>query len=162
MADPPTAPEKVRRVLLTSDNFPRVWPAIMHRAALANLNLGVWLAQAAFSGIEEDTLVLRFGGDQKKARSLVDKVENRRALETALAEMTSNLTAFRTELSGDSTERPAVAEKVQDALPRYASANPDDVRAVMENPQVAKILDVFKGRVVEVKFGASTASEARE
>ncbi len=161
MADAPTAPEKVRRVILTSDNFPRVWPAIMHRAALVNLNLGVWLSQAVFGGIEENTLILRFGSDQKKARSLVDKAENRRALETALVEMTSNLKVFRTELSSGNAEMPVLPEK-EDVLPRYASANPDDVRAVMENPQVAKILDVFKGRVVEVKFGASAAAESRE
>lgn len=133
----------------------------MLRAGRANLNLGVWLDQAAFGGIEENSMVLRFDAGRKQARAIVEKAENRRALETALLEMTENLTTFRTEITDTVHESPE-RKTVEDSLPRYASANPDDVRNVMENPQVAKILDVFKGRVVEVKFTTSAASEIQE
>ncbi len=133
----------------------------MLRAGRANLNLGVWLNQAVFGGIEGNTVVLRFDAGHKQARAIVEKAENRRALETALVEITENLTTFRTEI-GDTVHTLPVPQTVEDSLPRYASANPDDVRNVMENPQVSKILDVFKGRVVDVKFSTSAASETQE
>jgi len=151
----PPVPAKSRRVRITTGNLPRQWPRVVGHAVASSLNLGVWIGQATPAAVEGETVLLEFAPANSQARSIVDKPEHRRVLEEALQAITSNLTTFRTAVAegpAESVDEPPAAASVDQAC--YPGAHPDEVRAALADPQVAEIVDVFKGRIAQIKHGA--------
>jgi DNA polymerase-3 subunit gamma/tau len=149
----PTAPAPVRRITATPGNLERLWPEILEYARQDSLSLAVWLGQAVPADIEDETLVLTFSADRVQARDIVEKPENRRALDAALGAVTANLVAFRTVVTAPAAA--AGPASSSGTLPSAAAVNPEEVRAALEHPTIAKIMDVFKGRIVEVRPAAA-------
>ncbi len=154
----PTAPAKPRRITLTTDTLAAHWPAIQQHAGRASLNLGVWLVKAEPAAIEGDALVLRFPSGAAQARNIVEKPENRGTLEEALAQITANVRRFRTELIPETA--PAAANTPQGIPAFMTTVSQEDAREAMQDPLVAKVIDAFKGRIVDIKHpGAPAAGE---
>ncbi len=144
---------------LTDGNLDRQWAAIAAYATQASLNLGVWITQGKPAGVEGDTVVLEFPAEQAQAREIVEKPEYRGALEASLAALTENTRTFRTVLrEPERGSTPAAGAKNAAGVPFYPSVNPEEARAALEEPRIAAVLEVFKGRIAEIRHAPGPAS----
>lgn len=148
-AQPTPAPTK-KRAAVTVGNLDRAWSVILeHAAENGSLSLGIWSGLARPAAIDGDCLVLAFASDQGQARANVDQPEIRSVLETALREVTTNLNTFRTVLDDPlPQEAPPI---LAPAGPYYGNVDPERAQQAMEDPHVALVLDVFKGRIAAIR-----------
>ena len=151
-APPPAATPEPEPVHVTRDNLTHVWRDVARMAAKDTVTLNVGLAQVASLDLEDDTVVLEIKPEAADVHELLDRPEHRQALESALTALTPNVRTFRS-VVGDAP-RDCAAEG-QSELPIADCANPDEARAALEDPGVAKVVDVFKGQIVDVKSDAS-------
>ena len=133
----------------TESNLASVWAEVSRVAGKDAVGLKIALSQAAPAGIDGETLVVRFSGGNAQARDIADKPEHRKALEDALAKRTTNLKRLRYELADDSPD--SERSDAQPSLPVSRHIPAEQARAAMENRHVARVLDVFKGRIVDIK-----------
>lgn len=135
---------------VSETNLREAWLRVTEKAGAENLNLGIWLGQASPAAIENETILLDFTHDQQNARTYLERPENRAAVERILRTWTANLTGYRTRVNGDSPESPRPA---REAPPRAAAAhvNPELARQALEDPHIAKVVDIFKGEIVDIK-----------
>ncbi|MBI2435863.1 MAG: DNA polymerase III subunit gamma/tau, partial [Candidatus Hydrogenedentes bacterium] len=115
----PPPPARDRRVAATPANLHRLWQHVLEHAGRDSLNHSIWLAQARPVNMEEHTLVIELPHGSDSAHSFLDKPENRAVLETALREVTTNLTHFRLHLANGPAETPG-----DPARPNTAQAYP--------------------------------------
>jgi DNA polymerase III subunit gamma/tau len=157
----PAAPKKPRKpkqsaprkAVMTDANAKDVWKRISQTASEKNLNLGVALGGAQDLVVDGDTLQLQFTEDQGAWRSAAEKSENRELVEGLLRQHTSNVSRLATVMC----EKPAEEDAARAPVAQHgASVDPEAVRAALEEPLVAKIVDVFKGRVVDVRESQPT------
>ena len=115
------------------------------------MNLATWLPQARMKNIEDSTLVIEFDADQVTARKIVEKNENRIILEEFLRSNTANLSSLeiRSKLQSALPEPKKTA--LNDGLPLADSVNPEEGQKALEDPHVANVVDVFKGRIVDIQ-----------
>lgn len=160
----PTAPAPSRaatpaprpKVVLTAENAAREWPGIVETARRASLSVGVWLGRAKPAAVEGDTLILEFDAAGARARDTVEEAECRTTLEEALAQRTENIATFRTVLAAAAEEAGAEpAAEYDPNRPFYARVHPDEAQHALEDPRIAKVVDVFRGRIAEVRHGVS-------
>ncbi|MBP8132123.1 MAG: DNA polymerase III subunit gamma/tau [Candidatus Hydrogenedentes bacterium] len=142
---------------LTADNLRQLWPAILERVREASLSLAVWLGQGVAAGIEGDTLVLQYAAGQTRARETVEQPDQRRALESALAASTRNVRTYRTELQAGAASPRETKAEYNPQQPFYPTVNPEEARKVMADPRIAQVLDVFKGRIADIRHDVSLA-----
>ena len=130
-------------------NLDTVWARVVRKLNADHLSLAVWLGQATPLRVKNDAIVVGFDAEHKQACQEVKAGENRAAVEQALRSVTSNVTAFRTELRA---ERAAIEEEAPSAdVPFGGHASLDDARKAIQDPHVARVLEVFKGRIVDVR-----------
>jgi DNA polymerase III subunit gamma/tau len=142
----PAAEATPQKAVFTLNNAGRFWPRIQEACGVS---LGIWIGHGIPKEIDGGTLVLRFAATQKQAANIADKPENRQILEAALCELTRNLNTFRCELA-EPVEMDEASNGAAE-LPIAGAVNPEAARAALENPEIAKVIDVFKGRIVDVK-----------
>ncbi|NIA14701.1 MAG: DNA polymerase III subunit gamma/tau, partial [Nitrospiraceae bacterium] len=148
----PPAPSKPEPVLVTRDNLTEVWRRVAQMAAKDTVALSVGLSQVGSLDLEDDTLILEIKPEAADARELLERGEHRQALETALTALTQNVRTFRSVVGG---APPDQGNEGQTELPISGHVNPDEARAALEDAGVAQVVDVFKGRIVDVKPDAS-------
>jgi hypothetical protein len=68
----------------------------------------------------------------------------------------SDLSAFRSEEADNAATALADGEG-QEELPFSGRVNADKARAALADPHIAKVVDVFKGQIVDVKSEADVA-----
>lgn len=147
----PAAPA-AEPVVLTTDNAKRHWPAIIECARQSSLSLGVWLGQAQPESVEGDALVLAFAATNVRARETVEEDAQRRALEHALGAYSSNVRTFRTRMFEDRGATAAAPPQAYDPKePFYDSVNPEEARRALGDPRIARVVDVFKGRIADIR-----------
>lgn len=151
-AKTPAAPV-VEPIELTTGNIKQHWPAIIERARQSSLSLGVWLGQAQPESVEGDALVLAFAATNVRARETVEEDVQRRALEHALGSVTVNVRTFRTRMIEDrgATTAAAPPRAYDPKEPFYASVNPEEARRALADPRIARVVDVFKGRIADIR-----------
>jgi len=150
--DPPPS-----RVQLTDANLADVWPQILETATASQISLQIGLSQAQPQQVAGSRLVLRFDRSVAEAAKMVEKAENRRTLEEALAAFTINVTSFDVVVGDSAAAAPDMAEAPDPGEPRQTRASAgsraaqEDVRRAMADDHIARVLQVFKGHIVEVK-----------
>ncbi len=147
-ADPATPTQ----ITVSPDSLKRDWQRIVRDAVNTSLNLGVWIAQATPAEIEGDVLVLCLEADSQQARSIIERPDNRSAIETALQHQTTNLRSFKTVSSSTPASRATTAATApsQTALPFYPEVDAEEAQAVLENPDIKHVLKEFKGRIAKI------------
>lgn len=146
--DPAPRPS-IEKKELTTDSLPDQWPEILERATHDQLNLATWLPQAVPTSVDGGCVILTLLDDQTTAKGVLEKDANRKSIEAALIELTSNVTTFRIA----TTE---VSEAVQQTdeltgLPIGGAVNPEAAREALDDPALAHVVDVFKGRIVDIQ-----------
>lgn len=69
--------------------------------------------------------------------------------------MTQNIAALRIDAALD--ESPIESIETRPSRHVYGTVNPEEAQAALADPHVAKVIDVFRGRIVDIRRGARTA-----
>jgi hypothetical protein len=150
------APARAKRVKVTPDNLKRFWTHLNAHVQRNHSVLGVWLAQGWLDRIEDDRLVFAFNASHGQARDYVEQPASRAALEEQLRALTTNITGYSTQLENRAAE---TAPEKQSHAPVAGLVTPEEAKAAMDDPAIAQVMDVFRGRIVQVKHNAPPPRE---
>ncbi|MCP4641327.1 MAG: DNA polymerase III subunit gamma/tau [bacterium] len=155
--EPAEASPKSQRIALTMDNAPEIWLDIAHAVSEESLNLGVAFGHGRLVGIEDGVAMVEFAADQDRSYRQVEARDARPVIAEALKRVTTNVTDFRL------IHAEAVPEETQgtqqESLPHTSHVTAADAQAVLDDPGVSNVVDVFKGRIVDVKRGHAKPPE---
>jgi DNA polymerase-3 subunit gamma/tau len=143
----------MERIEVTPDNMREFWMELAHDSSHDMLGVSIWLSHGRPERIDGDALVLSFNPEQTQARKIVEKPENRVRIEQALAETTKNIRTFRTEIVGEADSDKGKEKSngsQQQRLPFAGHVTEADARTALANPHIAKVVEVFRGRIVDV------------
>ena len=113
-------------------------------ALSARLGLGTPTA------LVEGVVVLEFPAESQQAKEVVDGPAARAAIETIMARLFTNAPTYRTVFAAPRVSE-ARPEPYDPDKPYYTSVAPAAAKAVLQDPGVAAVLDVFKGRIAEIR-----------
>lgn len=154
-ATAPTAPAPPRRPTVSTEDLPRHWLRIQGEAQKLSLKAAVWLGSATPAAVEGDTVILHFPPGAEKQREIIEKPENRKMLEQALAAATANLKTFRSLVAaptyGLNNASVPAGTVVDPNAPFYPTVNPEEAKALLDDPNIAQLVDVFKGKIADIK-----------
>ncbi|MCF6286950.1 MAG: DNA polymerase III subunit gamma/tau [Candidatus Hydrogenedentes bacterium] len=157
----PAAPASKAPIQVTPENMIRAWDAIIERSSHDDLNLLTWFKLGKPTGIDGETLRLSFSSANKRALDFVQDRGNQKAMGEALSRHTTNLTSIAITVQEDTSakEAPSSAGKGSD-LPVSPGINAEEAKEALKDPSVATIVDVFKGRIVDIKSVTSGEGES--
>ena len=142
----------INRLTLSENTFGEDWPQILEVATHDHMNLATWLPHARPVSVEGDTVLLQLAPNQDLAKSIIEKPENREIIEAALKQVTSNISTFRVELHEEVAPEAARPKASQaHGLPIGEQVNLTDGKKALEDPNVAKVVEVFRGTIVDIQ-----------
>lgn len=147
--------KRARKATVTTDNMARVWQMVAQAASEHSLNLGVALGYATPIGIEADRLAVQYTVNHARSQALVERAENLEVVSGVLQRITHNVAAIRVETALD--EVPLEEGGARSSRHMYGTVNPEEAQAALTDPHVAKVIEVFRGRIVDIRHGARTA-----
>lgn len=149
------------RVELTDANLRDLWPRICQAATISQISLQIGLTPAQPLQVLGNRLVLRFDRNLAEAAKMVEKPENKKLLEQALAALTLNVVSFDVVVGdalepdeGAPIEGGAEPEPSEGRRPRVSAGSriaQEDIRHAMADEHIARVLQVFRGHIVEIK-----------
>ncbi|HRI87624.1 MAG TPA: DNA polymerase III subunit gamma/tau [Candidatus Hydrogenedentes bacterium] len=158
-ADEPIAdaarPARPRKATVTSENMARVWQYLSQVASESSMNLGVALGHAVPVSLVDGELLVRFAAQWTRSRALVERQENLELVSRIIKDITHNVTSVRLDSAFEEVE-----SEVADIRPLrhiHGSVNAEEAKAAMGDPHVARVVDVFRGRIVDIKRGTGQA-----
>ena len=138
-----------KKISLTTSNLDEVWPRVQEAAANGRMTLATWLSHARAVDVDGDQLVIELDGDQHTALTVLAKPESRAAIEESLCALTENVTTFRIETV---KTREAVSLHEPGGNPLlFETVDRDQGAMALQDPHIEKVLDVFKGQIVDLK-----------
>ena len=148
---PPDDQSPSPKLTATVHNLGQVWAKVAQTLQPEGSSQ-IAISSAVPSGIEGNTLVLRFSSRTPQPMGLLERPESRKAVEGALQALTDNLTAFRCELSADDAAKrtPDDTRPAPPQTPPGARVSAEEARAALDDPHVAKVVDVFKGKIIDI------------
>ncbi|GMU94416.1 MAG: hypothetical protein AMXMBFR4_34740 [Candidatus Hydrogenedentota bacterium] len=144
-----------RKITVTEENMGRAWAQVAQVVGDRSLNLGVNLGQAAPIAVRGDTIVIRFAAQFAKSKAVVSRPDNLEALNRVLREVTRNL--VRCEIDAQLHEDDSPSENAEHTGLVHRQVNPEEAREALADPHIAKVIEVFRGRIVDIKHGTRTA-----
>ena len=143
------------RATVTPDNMSMHWNRIAEAVSAESLRVGIALAHGRPVAVDGEAIVVRFPEDQTNSMALVEQRESHRLVCASLRELTANLTTWRfdAETSILEAEAPGDGQRIP-VSGGHVSA--EDAQAALENPHVAKVVELFRGRIVDIKHGANS------
>ncbi|MFP4190982.1 MAG: hypothetical protein ACLFU6_02810, partial [Candidatus Hydrogenedentota bacterium] len=138
---------------VTARNMAGVWSRICRRITDQDMALGFKLSGVQPEKVDGETLVVSVAPHNARARGAVEDPASRALLEECFRDMTANIRAIRCDVR---EEKPDTASDVSASRPASppppaTRVDPDAARQAMQDPHVARVLDVFKGRIVDIK-----------
>ncbi|MFP4500241.1 MAG: DNA polymerase III subunit gamma/tau [Candidatus Hydrogenedentota bacterium] len=140
-----------RRVSVTADNLRELWPGVIEQVRNEAFSAAVWLGQGRPAGIEGEAIRILFPASAARARDTILAAENRAVIEQVLTRQFDNVTGFRAELGAEPATGAGTPEPYDPNKPYYSRVRPDLAEQAAADPHVAQVLDVFKGRIADVK-----------
>ncbi|MCH7910769.1 MAG: DNA polymerase III subunit gamma/tau [Candidatus Hydrogenedentes bacterium] len=147
--DAPTPDTAGKKTRLTKSNLDEVWPRIREAAARDRMNLATWLSHARAVDVDGDQVVIELDGEQDTARTVLAKPESRAAIEESLCALTENVTTFRIE-TAQADDAAGAQESDGDPL-LFDTVDLEQGTAALQDPHIGKVLDVFKGQIVDLQ-----------
>jgi len=154
----PSAPARARRIEADSTNLREVWLRVTDALGRDHMSLSVWYGNGRPAAIDGDTLVLSFAHDHAQARDIAQKQENREIVATLLQQVTENLRQIRTEIDAAPKAASGTPEVLPN-LPAYQGIDETVAKKLAEDPFIADVLDVFKGRIASVQNAAALPAD---
>jgi DNA polymerase-3 subunit gamma/tau len=147
----PATPATKAKSTVSNENLSKFWDFFTQKAPGDNMSLTTWLSQANLKTIKDSTLVIEFDPDQVTARKVVEKNEHKAILEEFLKSNTANLSSLDIQTKIQSSTSKPKAPILNEGLPLADSVNPEEGQKALEDPHVANVVDVFKGRIVDIQ-----------
>ena len=150
----PPAPAPTRRTTVSTENLARTWADLVGQAAERDMNLGIWFGQAQPAAIDGSTLVLLYTGSAANAAAFLQDRDNLDAMGEVLQACTENLTSVTVRVQESPAEKSGAkpaSGAIPGDLPFYPCVNPVDAREALDDPDITALVDVFKGRIADVK-----------
>jgi DNA polymerase-3 subunit gamma/tau len=154
--DPETSatPEKSRRrITVTQDNMIEHWQHVAEMVSRESLRVGIALAHSRPVAIDGETVVVRFPENQDASMGLVNQPDCRAMIDGVLREFATNLSAWRIDALKEIVESEPPEDRRRAPL-SAGQISAEIAEAALENPHVAKVVEVFRGRIVDVKHRA--------
>jgi DNA polymerase-3 subunit gamma/tau len=148
-------PKGGRKITVTEENMRRAWAQVAQVAGERSLNLGVNLGQAVPIALRGDTIVIRFAEQFARSKSVVSRPDNIEALNAVLREVTRNV--VQCEIDAEHHEEESPVESAGHTGFVHRQVNPEEAREALADPHIAKVVEVFRGRIVDIKRGTRTA-----
>ncbi len=125
----------------------------MHAIAQEDLKVGVALGRAHLQGIEGDALCIAFSDANKSSREMVERTDSRSAIESVLQAQTANLRRCRIEGGHQPTSKDTPEEDDTEASSNHSRHHVaiKDAEEAMADPHVAKVVDIFRGEIVDIQ-----------
>lgn len=116
------------------------------------MNLATWLPHARPVSVKGDSVLLYLRSDQDLAKNIIEKTSNRAMIEAALQQVTENVSTFRVEFQPDEVASTPTASVVSShGLPISETVNLADGKEALADPNIAKVIDVFRGTIVDIQ-----------
>ncbi len=152
---PPAPAPAIKRLTLNPAHVANGWRAVIESAREISLNLGVWMAQGIPVALEDGIIVVSFPSDCQPAQAYVQRPENVDIINEILAGRFDNVTGYRTRLEAPAPT-PVEERSLPDSEPAsgsaaYAAVDPEKAHQALEDPVIAKVVEVFKGRIAEIR-----------
>lgn len=151
-----------QRVTLSNGNLMEAWRVIVDAARVQSLNLAIWLGAARPRMVEDGCLLLELEEGQSDTRDRLERSAHREAIHALLAQHTTDATSFRIEWRPEAEAPPGGAGKPEPGDAPGVLAPGDAAARVMKDPGLARIVDVFKGRVIGVRAVPGAPAPAAE
>lgn len=135
------------KIQASPQNLRQIWQKIADTAGV-DMSCRIGINAAHPARIESNTLVLQF--DQPQPQEFLERPENKKAIQQALAALTSNIADFRCELASKDEPQPAKTQNGP-SLPRGPQVSPEDAKNAIKDPHIAKVVDVFKGKIIDIR-----------
>jgi len=134
------------------------WQKLVMRIKNEDLHLAVCLDRATPLRLDGAALVIQFREADARQRKTVEARQNLDRIERLLVEWTSNVTTLGVEsaVAVPRDDEPAAPQ----GFPLGGHVSADRAREALKDPHVAKVVDAFKGRIVNVRGGGDESHEA--
>ncbi|GMV99278.1 MAG: hypothetical protein AMXMBFR84_04170 [Candidatus Hydrogenedentota bacterium] len=152
--DATESPAPAGRIAVTPKNLARFWEIWAEAVSAESMQLGGALAQARPVQVEGDTLTLRLGAGNAHARQVLSKPEHVATLNEVLRARSANLRHTVLEDGPASDPEPEPNGNGRRTRP---ATQPEMDHPLANDPHVARVLRIFRGRIVDVKHGAKPA-----
>lgn len=141
------------KIEITSHNLREHWESIMHSVAQESLNLGVALGCAQTNGIEGDALCIGFSEANRSSRDRVERADNLTIIESVLQAKTANLRRCLVDGNhdGESPGSNDTGDPAPPSTPTPQHVALKDAEEAMADPHVAKVVEVFRGEIVDIR-----------
>jgi hypothetical protein len=139
-------------------NLREVWLRVTDALARDHMSISVWYGNGRPAAVDGDTLVLSFAHDHAQARDIAQKQENREIVATLLQQVTENLRQVRTEIDAAPKAASGTPEELPN-VPAYQGIDEAVAKKLAEDPFIADVLDVFKGRIASVQNAAALPAD---
>lgn len=140
-------------ITISMENLRDHWTEIMHGVGTEDLKVGVALGRAKVNGIDGDAIAIAFSEADKSSREMVSRPESLATIEAVLQDKTANIR--RCLVDGTLQANPEVSTEAADAAAPAKSSNlhvaAKDAEEAMSDPHVAKVVEVFRGEIVDIR-----------
>jgi DNA polymerase-3 subunit gamma/tau len=147
--DGPSREPTPQAVLVTTKNMSKVWRRAAELASERSLNLGVMMGQAHPVGIDRETITVRFANSHARSKIALSRPENLETVNAILSELTQNIAVCRVDAGMDEPE--PLETPHADSRSYGGRVSADEAKTALADPHVAKVIEVFRGRVVDVR-----------
>jgi len=141
------------KLTISMNNIREHWTEIMHGVGTESLKVGVALGRAKVNDIDDDALCIAFSEADKSSREMVSRPECLATIETVLQKKTANIR--RCLVDGTLQADPEVSREEADTSGPAISSNlhvaVKDAEEAMSDPHVAKVVEVFRGEIVDIR-----------
>lgn len=146
------AEEAQQRMPATNANLHDTWQRVVEAAREEHgLSMAIWLGTAKPEAVDGDCLVLTLEEIQTDQRDRLERPATRSTVEALLHRLTANLTGYR--IVWRATAPATAIAGNGAALPATAGVAPEDLERLLHDEKLAQVIDIFKGKVVEVRPG---------
>ena len=115
------------------------------------MNLGVALGHATPIAIEATRWKVRFAASNARSKSRRTRGQHGSG-HRRLKRSTQNIAPIRVDTELDE----ACRRPTRSAAHIHGTVNPEEAQAALADPHIAKVVDVFRGRIVDIRRSAGT------
>ncbi len=130
-----------------------IWESAAGELSRENLNLAIQMGNATPVRIQDGELVLNVEKKQIEARCALEDTENKQRITQVLALKREDIKGIRTDVVETAAGSEPQEDETSSRVIAHSEVDEEKTRAALGNPAIAKVVDVFKGRIVGVRRG---------
>ncbi len=130
-----------------------IWESAAGELSRENLNLAIQMGNATPVRIQDGELVLNVEKKQLEARRALEDTENKQRITRVLALKREDIKGIRTDVVETAAGAEPQKDEMSSRVAAHSGVDEEKTRTALGNPAIARIVDVFQGRIVDVRRG---------